>query len=470
MGYMCAAADSEGLPVTSPRGMFDGFEGYRTASKDQQRDALRSAMVVVDTSVLLNLYRYTATTRDDLLKVLDRLGGRLWVPNQVMREFWRNRLSALGNHGSVAQQTRGSLDKQRRGTTDVVGRWASAIGLDGSEMKGLQGQVDTLYLSLSEAITRLQPADVGASGQTHEDAVLARLEPLLDGRVGPALPEEERARNITEGARRVRDKIPPGYMDAEKAEVNREEGAAGDYLVWVESMHEAARRTQDLIVVTSDEKEDWWLRHRGDLLGPRVELVAEFRAHCGRQLHLMTPSALLAQASALDVEVRPSSLENAARVDARREDGSEWTKEAVFELLRRLESRAGSRPRSSARPPPTAALWTATPCTRSAAMPTTGCCAGSPARPLESPVICRRRTCCPRASPPCSLPSTPGSELLALKSRGRLCQSSTRSRRQTDCALVRVQQSGHRRVRRVGVWCLSAPLPSVEIVDDSFDN
>ncbi len=337
MGYMCAAADSEGLPVTSPRGMFDGFEGYRTASKDQQRDALRSAMVVVDTSVLLNLYRYTATTRDDLLKVLDRLGGRLWVPNQVMREFWRNRLSALGNHGSVAQQTRGSLDKQRRGTTDVVGRWASAIGLDGSEMKGLQGQVDTLYLSLSEAITRLQPADVGASGQTHEDAVLARLEPLLDGRVGPALPEEERARNITEGARRVRDKIPPGYMDAEKAEVNREEGAAGDYLVWVESMHEAARRTQDLIVVTSDEKEDWWLRHRGDLLGPRVELVAEFRAHCGRQLHLMTPSALLAQASALDVEVRPSSLENAARVDARREDGSEWTKEAVFELLRRLE-------------------------------------------------------------------------------------------------------------------------------------
>jgi len=26
-----------------------------------------------------------------------------------------------------------------------------------------------------------------------------------------------------------------------------------------------------------------------------------------------------------------------ARVDARREDGSEWTKEAVFELLRRLE-------------------------------------------------------------------------------------------------------------------------------------
>lgn len=337
MGCMCAVADSEGAPATPPGGMFDGFEGYRTASEDQQRDALRAAMVVVDTSVLLNLYRYTATTRDDLLKVLDRLGDRLWIPNQVMREFWRNRLSALGNHGSVAQQTRSSLDNQRRGTADVVGRWASAIGLDDSEMEGLQSQIAMLYISLGEAITRLQPADVGASGETHEDAVLARLEPLLNGRVGPALSEKDRARNITEGTRRVRDKIPPGYMDAEKSENNPEEGAAGDYLVWVESMHEAACRAQDLIVVTGDKKEDWWLRHRGDLLGPRVELVAEFRAHCGGQLYLMTPSALLAQASALDVEVRPSSLENAARVGARREDGTEWTKEAVFELLRRLD-------------------------------------------------------------------------------------------------------------------------------------
>jgi hypothetical protein len=72
-------------------GMFDGFEGYRKPSAQQQRDALRTALVVVDANVLLNLYRYTATTRDDLFAVLSTVGDRLWVPHQVMREFWRNR-------------------------------------------------------------------------------------------------------------------------------------------------------------------------------------------------------------------------------------------------------------------------------------------------------------------------------------------------------------------------------------------
>ncbi|MFD4759474.1 PIN-like domain-containing protein [Streptomyces sp. NPDC058439] len=52
-------------------------------------------MVVLDTNVLLNLYRSNARTRQDTLAVLTRLRDRLWVPHQVLTEFWRNREQKL---------------------------------------------------------------------------------------------------------------------------------------------------------------------------------------------------------------------------------------------------------------------------------------------------------------------------------------------------------------------------------------
>jgi hypothetical protein len=78
-----------GSSRTGFRTIFDGFEGYQVPSNDEAELALRSGLVVVDTNALLNLYRYTERTRDDLFRVLESLGTRLWIPHQVMLEFWR---------------------------------------------------------------------------------------------------------------------------------------------------------------------------------------------------------------------------------------------------------------------------------------------------------------------------------------------------------------------------------------------
>ncbi|NEB93188.1 DUF4935 domain-containing protein [Streptomyces bauhiniae] len=52
-----------------------------------------SGLVVLDTNVLLNLYRSNESTRRDTLAALARLRERLWIPHQVLAEFWRNRES-----------------------------------------------------------------------------------------------------------------------------------------------------------------------------------------------------------------------------------------------------------------------------------------------------------------------------------------------------------------------------------------
>src|SRR5712691_8726928 len=68
-------------------GLYDGFEAYRTATADDYHGLLTRGLVVPDTNVFLNLYRYNDLTRSDLFRVLGGLGDSLWVPRQVMVEF-----------------------------------------------------------------------------------------------------------------------------------------------------------------------------------------------------------------------------------------------------------------------------------------------------------------------------------------------------------------------------------------------
>ena len=103
-------------------------------------------------------------------------------------------------------------------------------------------------------------------------------------------------------------------MDADKQDGDLPEGGAGDYLVWYEATRYAKDQDRDLLIVTRDQKQDWWWRHKTDFIGPRPELTLEYHKLTGRRLFLMRPADLLAYASVLDVEVDQASSADAGRV------------------------------------------------------------------------------------------------------------------------------------------------------------
>lgn len=76
-------------------GLFDGFEGYRSPTEDDLAEAIRTSLVVLDTNVLLNLYSFQGATLSGFIRVFKALGDRLFVPHQVVDEFWRNRRDVL---------------------------------------------------------------------------------------------------------------------------------------------------------------------------------------------------------------------------------------------------------------------------------------------------------------------------------------------------------------------------------------
>src|SRR5262245_34701342 len=73
------------------------------------------SMYVLDTNVLLNLYRVQAKSRSKLLYALKKSGPHLWCPNQVAREFLTSRAGVITEyrnwHDDITNKLSSAVDK-----------------------------------------------------------------------------------------------------------------------------------------------------------------------------------------------------------------------------------------------------------------------------------------------------------------------------------------------------------------------
>ncbi|MCQ8195159.1 PIN domain-containing protein [Streptomyces rugosispiralis] len=291
--------------MTAPQGMFDGFEAYRTpADRDYQR-VLRHGLVVLDTNVLLDLYRMNGRVREDMLTVLKTIAERLWAPHQVLVEFWRNRQSEelITYHDKKASTAAEILKSSINRSRSALDEWARNVHIgDNTDIvspmyEKLDG-AEKLYQDIEERLERQAAKDrVPGIRNTHTDPVINALEQLLDQRVGVPYSPQRHAQEVQRAKERADQQIPPGYKDFESGKKEDEE-AAGDYLVWRQIMDAAQSHEKDILFVTRDLKEDWWRKASTKAVRlPRIELVNELRDLTGLRLFMVEPSTLMQQVS-----------------------------------------------------------------------------------------------------------------------------------------------------------------------------
>jgi len=304
-----------GSPSQTRSGIFDnGFEAYRTVTDDDYRALFASGLVVLDTNVLLDLYRYHPETRQELLNVLDKLSERLWIPNQVMAEFWARRESVLEDASDITD-TVVALNRLSEQYIGRVREWTNRAGLREEATDSLVAISRSAFDATIKKIRSL--ADDKAlkmAEDTAKDPVLIRLKSILQDRVGnPLTVERKRTAINQEAPQRFADRRPPGYMDANK----KNGDPAGDYLIWIELLQEAARLKANVLFVTGDTKEDWWRQERGQAKGPHPQLVEEIWNVAGVCLFMLRPASLLKHAGdLLQVKVSPESVQDAQRITA----------------------------------------------------------------------------------------------------------------------------------------------------------
>ena len=322
------------------RTIFDDFEGYRSPTDDDYVRVLTQGLVVPDANVLLNLYRYTARTRADLFAVLKKIRGQLWVPHQVLAEFWRNRETALREPQALDTKAMADLEEKCEQSAAVLRTWSSRIALAPEEVSRIEERLRGAFEEVIRSIS--SRADAGDSrlsaSSTQSDPILRMLDSILNGRIGSPMDADAYKGAVEEGERRIREGRPPGFMDKGK----KSDYAVGDFLVWTQILDEASERNCDVLFVTADVKEDWWRKEHGQARGPHLDLVCELRQRAGTQLFLLRPDSLLIHAKKLlSIDVSDASVQDVERVE-RSLPGESAESDNRFHVEKLPEGRSGN--------------------------------------------------------------------------------------------------------------------------------
>ncbi|MFE3259022.1 PIN-like domain-containing protein [Nocardia sp. NPDC059229] len=277
-------------------------------SDDTEREVyFKSALVVLDTNVLLDLYEYTPQARSQVFAALELISPRLWLPHQVGLEFVRGRHSRVKSHDAALRDASDQIGKKFgeavRALVTVrkqVQHLLQTYTRDEQAQKDLEAAINNKTVDdhlkewaalLRGQVKALKDAQDHREGTLWtDDSILQKVANLFDDRVGePPHPHVLRQRVEDAFAYRFPNEIPPGFADADKSTPLR---SAGDYLLWEEVIEQAAAMPEPrrVLLVSSDTKEDWYEPARdGAKARPWPMLFDEIRQRAGAELRIEQP-------------------------------------------------------------------------------------------------------------------------------------------------------------------------------------
>ncbi|MGW3596015.1 PIN-like domain-containing protein [Streptomyces sp. NPDC005167] len=273
-----------------------------------------NGLVVLDTNILLSLYEYTESAREDVFTALESVSERLWMPHQVGLEFVRGRRSTLESRKAALTDAAKEVNqhlmqavKSVLAARNVVSKQLAKYGaaLDASEELALLINDSAVNNLLQEYRATLKrhldalksqhglPADLAEA----DDPVLLRVARMYGDRIGTQPDDSVLRARIEEAVGfRFPNEIPPGYHDLGKDTPIK---AAGDFLLWEELVEHARSLPagfRRILFVSNDTKEDWYETRRGagGTQRPWPMLFEEVRTRADAELRIETPSLFYA--------------------------------------------------------------------------------------------------------------------------------------------------------------------------------
>lgn len=277
-------------------------------AEDTERSAFfQHGIIVLDTNVLLSLYEYTETSREEVLSALEQAAGRLWMPYQVGLEFVRGRRSTLESRKRALSDAASDVNKKlmaaRRAIVEAknivsaqLGKYARAheeiaqlnvLAADSA----VDQHLDVFRQEFKRQLDMLKADHTLAPNLSDdEDPVLPRIAALYGEGIGEQ-PDDEVLRKRIEEATSFRfpNKIPPGFADSGKDTPLR---SAGDFLLWEELIEHVGQLPEGrhrVLFVSNDTKEDWYESETGSRSArPWPSLMDELWRRAGAELRIET--------------------------------------------------------------------------------------------------------------------------------------------------------------------------------------
>lgn len=254
---------------------------YLPLRENEKAQLWENCVFVFDTNVLLNLYRYSRETTNALIGAIEQLSPRIWIPYQVASEFMRRRCNVIYD----------TIERYSSFETRVQSFINDAKGL--ANLSDTNSEIVQLKQNLSKWLTKCKEKNLLVSS-ANNDFILNRLLTLFDKHTGQSYSPEDEKKLFNEGERRYKSQIPPGYRDfAKKTSETCDNNIYGDFILWRQTLDYSRDNKVNIILVTNDRKEDWWYEVKGKTVGPRTELICEFRINTKQQFHMYTMDSFL---------------------------------------------------------------------------------------------------------------------------------------------------------------------------------
>ncbi len=243
--------------------MKDLFPGYYRQSEKDFNKLWKNATFVFDANVLLDLHRFSKNTKKTLIEVIQFLDDKLWIPYRVAYEYHRNLNNAINDQLNNYEETIKRIAE--------LDKCISSSRHPFLDKKNVHSEIKKFC---TEKLSQLKNEKKTIEKLIIKNPIKDRLSLLLAGKIGKSFTKEEIEKICGEGDKRYREKTPPGFEDPSKRGVDK----FGDLIIWKEILRKAKAEKKDIILVTNDSKQDWYLTHSGKTLGPNPLLINEFIA------------------------------------------------------------------------------------------------------------------------------------------------------------------------------------------------
>ena len=248
-------------------------------------------IIVLDTTVLLELYRQPANISLDVISALKRILTNIYIPRQVYEEYLKNYHKICGDekkkYKKVTEELSDSLKKLQNDIAKKIGEYRKHNYTDISK---LQNDLDEKIKDIQNIITNFEKShheEIQLNIDFLENDKVKEFIDLLynQGNIGEKITFSKKLLILQEGQIRYDNLIPPGFRDSAKVG----EAKYGDLFVWKDIIAIAKEKNTNIIFVCNDTKEDWWEKNKDTPIDLRQELNEEFKeTNPSLSIHFLT--------------------------------------------------------------------------------------------------------------------------------------------------------------------------------------
>lgn len=243
-------------------------------------------VIVLDTNVLLNIYRYSPEFTDFAMQCIQAIEANIVLPATVWLEYrnhYRAEFSKMQDRAKKAgTETAKQIEQAKEKILKTCQNLSRLQFPDIDELQSrLAERIDAVRMELQDFFDERSSLNLISHAWNGTDQILAIVENLEQNNAIMETPTQSDIYSwCEEGEKRYKKEVPPGFKDAKNKDGVRK---YSDLILWKEILRFAKGKSKDIVFVTDDVKADWWESVNGTQAFHQ-QLIDEF-SKTGQTIH-----------------------------------------------------------------------------------------------------------------------------------------------------------------------------------------